>query len=352
MKNVLLFILAVGLTVGSGCSDNEKTAENKPAPPPPSKIFAKMITSKGEITCELEFEKAPITVANFIGLAEGVTKNDEKEVGIPYYDGLTFHKVVPDLMILSGCPKGTGTGSPGYRFPDEIDASLTHNRPGILSMANAGGPDTNGSQFFITKKEAPSLDGRHSVFGHVVEGLDVVNAIEKDDILEKITIVRIGEKAAAFRSDPEAFKELLKAHANARREKEINAARAQREKVHAQFPDAEKTESGLLYVITKEGTGAQPKEGANVSVYYTGKLVDGTVWSSRNDKNEPPLQFILGEGGATQGWDEGISLMKQGEKRTLIMPPSLGYGSQRVGPIPPHSWLIFDVELVNAGEGE
>lgn len=352
MKNILLFILAVGLTVGSGCSDNEKTTETKPAPPTPSKILAKLLTSKGEITCELEFEKTPITVANFVGLAEGTVINDEREVGVPYYDGLTFHKVVPDLMVLSGCPKGTGTGSPGYRFPDEIDESLTHNGPGILSMANAGGPDTNGSQFFITKKEAPTFDGRHTVFGHVVEGQDVVNSIEKDDILEKVTIVRIGEKADAFRSDPEAIKALLESHANALREKKINAAIAQREKVHALFPDAEKTASGLLYVITKEGTGAQPKEGANVSVYYTGKLVDGTIWSSRNDKNEPPLQFLLGEGGATQGWDEGISLMKQGEKRTLIMPPSLGYGSRRLGPIPPHSWLIFDVELVDAGEKE
>ena len=177
-------------------------------------VYAEMETSKGKILLQLEYEKAPLTVANFVGLAEGTkhysTKGEEpKKQGKPFYDGLTFHRVIPSFMIQGGDPEGSGRGGPGYRFKDEFDPSLKHDKPGILSMANAG-PRTNGSQFFITHVPTPHLDNKHSVFGHVVEGQDVVNNIVKDDKIKSIKILRVGEKAKQFKGDQEQFEKLSK----------------------------------------------------------------------------------------------------------------------------------------------
>ena len=177
-------------------------------------LYANVKTSKGLIKLVLEFEKTPLTVANFVGLAEGTKKNDEKPLGTPYYDGLVFHRVIPNFMIQGGCPQGRGTGDPGYRFKDEFDRSLRHNRAGILSMANSG-PKTNGSQFFITHKATPWLDGwnpanrgGHTVFGRVIKGQDVVNAIRRGDKIISIKIVRIGAAAKAFKGDEAHFQSL------------------------------------------------------------------------------------------------------------------------------------------------
>ncbi len=160
-------------------------------------IYAKFETSKGDIYAVLEHKKTPMTVANFVGLAEGQIKNKAKAEGQHYYDGLKFHRVIPNFMIQGGCPLGTGTGDPGYKFPDEFDSSLKHTGPGILSMANAG-PGTNGSQFFITHVETSWLDGKHTVFGHVIEGQDVVDKIAGNDTLNKLVILRKGAEAEAF----------------------------------------------------------------------------------------------------------------------------------------------------------
>jgi len=204
---MVLAALALGALTqcGSAQEEKKKLADG---------VYAEMETSKGKILLQLEYEKTPLTVANFVGLAEG-TKNYSKDgsapkpQGKPFYDGLTFHRVIPDFMIQGGDPNGTGSGGPGYQFRNEIDSSLKHNRAGTLSMANAG-PDTNGSQFFITHKDTPWLDGRHTVFGYVVEGQDVVNKIARGDTIKSIKILRIGDKAKAFKGDEADFQKFSK----------------------------------------------------------------------------------------------------------------------------------------------
>ena len=303
-------------------------------------MYAKIKTNKGDIMLELEFEKTPLTVANFVGLAEGKIKNNKKEVGEPYYDGLKFHRVIADFMIQGGCPDGNGMGGPGYQFPDEINSELKHSGPGILSMANAG-PGTNGSQFFITHKETPWLDGKHTVFGKVTEGQDVVDAIAQDDKIIEIDIIRKGEKAKKFDSKAIFDKELEKLEKQA-----AEKAKKAKEAIDALKKGAKVTSSGLAYKIIKKGTGAKAEAGKTVSVHYTGKLSNGTKFDSSYDRNQP-IEFELGRGRVIKGWDEGISLLNVGSKATFIIPPDLAYGARGAGGvIPPNATLIFDVELV------
>jgi len=171
-------------------------------------LYAKINTTKGSIMIQLEYKKTPLTVANFVGLAEGTINNTAKAEGTPYYDGLTFHRVIKDFMVQGGDPTGTGAGGPGYSFRDEIDPTLVHDRAGILSMANAG-PGTNGSQFFITHKETPWLNGKHTVFGHVIEGQGTVDLIAQGDKINTIEIIRKGKEAKAFDA-PKTFAALKK----------------------------------------------------------------------------------------------------------------------------------------------
>jgi peptidyl-prolyl cis-trans isomerase A (cyclophilin A) len=304
-------------------------------------MYAKFKTNKGDILLKLEFEKTPLTVANFIGLAEGVIENNKKDLGTPYYDGLNFHRVIADFMIQGGCPQGTGSGDPGYKFPDEFHPDLKHDKGGVLSMANSG-PTTNGSQFFITHKETPWLYCKHSVFGHVIEGMDVVNKIEQGDVIEKLTIIREGSKAKSFDAKL-VFNSALE-------EVKLQEMR-NKAKSEAVLKDLQKgakvTASGLSYKMIKIGNGIQAEKGKTVSVHYTGKLIDGTKFDSSYDRNEP-IEFPLGEGRVIPGWDEGIALLKVGDKATFIIPSNLAYGERGAGGvIPPNATLIFDVELMD-----
>ncbi|SDS67738.1 Peptidyl-prolyl cis-trans isomerase (rotamase)-cyclophilin family [Formosa sp. Hel1_31_208] len=304
-------------------------------------LYAKFNTTKGEILVALEYQKTPGTVGNFVALAEGNLENEVKPQGTPYYDGLKFHRVIPDFMIQGGCPQGTGTGNPGYKFDDEFHPDLKHDAPGVLSMANAG-PGTNGSQFFITHIETPWLDNNHTVFGKVVEGQDVVDAIAQGDEIETLEIVRVGSSAENFNA-VEAFRTFEGAREK-RVAEEREAAKAKLDKLAAGF---EVTESGLRYQIIQKGNGKPAVAGKMVSVHYKGQLADGTVFDSSYKRNAP-LDFKVGVGQVISGWDEGICLLNVGDKARLVIPSDLGYGSAGAGGvIPPNATLVFDVELMD-----
>ena len=304
-------------------------------------LYAKFNTSKGEILVNLEFQKTPGTVGNFVALAQGNLENSVKKQGDPYYNGLKFHRVIPDFMIQGGCPLGSGTGNPGYQFDDEFHPDLKHDTPGVLSMANAG-PGTNGSQFFITHIPTPWLDGKHTVFGNVIEGQSIVDAIAQGDALDTVDIIAVGAEAESFKA-VEAFRS-FEGSREANLAEEKAAIEAELDKLATGF---EKTESGLRYQILQKGTGAQATKGAMVSVHYKGQLTDGTVFDSSYKRKEP-IEFALGMGQVIAGWDEGVSLLNVGDKARFVIPSNLGYGSRGAGgAIPPNANLIFDVELVS-----
>jgi peptidylprolyl isomerase len=363
MKSKLLFIATIMTAFGlfaeeaaekvvaeaiipAGSPDAEALVPDDPG------LYAVIETPKGKIVCELYYQKVPMTVASFVGLAEGTITNTVKKLGEPYFDGLNFHRVVPGFVIQGGCPYGTGRGNPGYSFPDEFDSTLKHSGPGILSMANSG-PGTNGSQFFITLSATPHLDGKHSVFGRVVEGQNIVSSTERGDKIKSVKVFRVGDAAKAFKSDDAAFKALKekaeqKAQQAALARKQAARERSEKQKkaLEAQYPNALTTSSGMKYIIEMNGKGDTPKRGEIVSVHYTGTLANGTKFDSSLDRGTP-IQFPVGMRRVIPGWDEGIMMMRKGGKRKLIIPPELAYGKRGIGPIPPESWLIFDVELID-----
>jgi peptidylprolyl isomerase len=312
-------------------------------------LYAKISTPKGDILLNLYYDKAPLTVINFVGLAEGtvIYGGAEKPTGIRFYDGLKFHRVIKDFMIQGGCPLGTGTGGPGYTFADEFDPELRFTGPGVLAMANAG-PGTNGSQFFITHVATPPLNGKHTIFGHVVEGQDVVDSIAQNDAIKSVEIIRVGEKAENFKTDQEAFDQkqgkLSKNQGNAEADEKKKVIKMIKQK----WPGVHFSNSGLYWVVNQEGTGDKPAQGTMISAHYAGRLLSNNQkFDSSYDRGEP-LQFEVGVGRVIKGWDQALSNMRKGEKRTLIIPPELAYGSRGAGGvIPPDAWLVFDVELVD-----
>ena len=304
-------------------------------------IYAKFTTSKGDILVKLEEEKTPGTVGNFVALSEGNLENSLKAQGTPYYDGLKFHRVIPDFMIQGGCPQGTGTGNPGYKFDDEFHTDLKHDTPGKLAMANSG-PATNGSQFYITHIPTPWLDNKHTVFGSVVEGQDIVDTIGQGDELTSVKILRIGADAEKFNA-VEAFR-TFEGSREGREAEEKAKQKALLDTVAAGYDE---TDSGLRYQILQKGTGKQATKGAGVSVHYKGQLLDGTVFDSSYKRKEP-IDFNVGLGQVISGWDEGIQLLKVGDKARFVIPSDLAYGDAGAGGvIPPGATLIFDVELMD-----
>lgn len=303
-------------------------------------IYAKFTTEKGNIVIKLTHDKTPGTVGNFVALAEGALENKAKPQGTPYYDGLTFHRVIPDFMIQGGDPNGTGAGGPGYNFDDEFHPDLKHDVPGVLSMANSG-KATNGSQFFITHIPTPWLDNNHTVFGHVVEGQEVVDTIVQGNTMKTVEILRVGKEAEQWNA-VEKFRQFT----GAKTEREAAAKKAQEELLTSISEGFETTPSGLRFQIIQKGTGAKAEAGKTVAVHYKGMLPNGSEFDNSYKRGEP-IEFPLGMGNVIAGWDEGIQLLSVGDKARFVIPSDLGYGARGAGGvIPPNSTLVFDVELM------
>jgi cyclophilin family peptidyl-prolyl cis-trans isomerase len=325
-------------------------------------IFATIATNKGNIVLELEYKKAPVTVANFIALAEGkntfVTQENLK--GKPFFDGLKFHRVINDFMIQGGDPSGNGSGGPGYSFKDEF-TDLKHDKPGILSMANSG-PTTNGSQFFVTHKATPWLDGKHTVFGHVTEGMAIVNSIAQSDVITKITIVRKGALAKKFDA-PKVFADYFnnKSEDQKKISSIITAKKAYLATVKA---TATTTPSGLAYKITEKGSGVKPANGTTFYFHYAGYFEDGTLFdSSYEEVNKTYGKFDANRAaqngyrafpfeagkkdGMIPGFIEGLDNMAFGDKAVVFIPSNLAYGERGASNvIPPNTMLVFELEML------
>jgi peptidylprolyl isomerase len=321
-------------------------------------IYTVINTNKGKIVCKLFFKKTPVTVGNFIQLAEGtkeyIDAHTKEKIKKPFYDRLTFHRVVKGFVIQSGCPLGNGLGGPGYQFVDEFDNTLTHDAAGILSMANSG-PNTNGSQFFITLDKAVDLDGFHTVFGKVISGLDVVLDIGKvavdendkpleDVIINDIKIIRKGNEAKEFDA-AEAFA------LNEQKLKDYNDAQEKMKKdfyIKLGIDDTKliKTEIGYKYLIKKIGKGKKPKKKDIIVANYTGYLENGTKLVSSDDNGEK-LKVPIGIGGIIPGLDDAFLNMREGGKRIVVLPYFLAYGEYGQAPlVPPKATIIFDIELI------
>nr|WP_315179687.1 peptidylprolyl isomerase [uncultured Flavobacterium sp.] len=379
MKLKILFLLFVGM-LNLHSQTTKKTipvkkpvttvkAAVKPAVKPVVKapaviegIFATISTNKGDIVLELEYKKTPVTVANFIALAEGKNTfvTNEKLKGKPFFDGLKFHRVIKDFMIQGGDPSGNGSGGPGYAFKDEI-TDLKHNKPGILSMANSG-PTTNGSQFFITHKETPWLDGKHTVFGHVTEGMNVVNSIAANDVITKVTIVRKGVLAKKFDA-PKVFSDYFN-NKSEDQKKVASVITAKKAYLATTKATATTTASGLAYKITQKGTGVKPANGTTFYFHYAGYFEDGTLFDSsyedvcksygKYDANRAAqngyqaFPFEAGKkDGMIPGFIEGLENMSFGDKAVVFIPSNLAYGERGAGSvIPPNTTLVFELEML------
>ncbi len=335
-------------------------------------VYAEFITSKGTFVAQLYHDKTPKTVANFVDLAQG--KNalaDSTFQGKPFYNGLIFHRVIKDFMIQGGDPQGTGSGGPGYKFPDEIVDGLVHNKKGILSMANSG-PATNGSQFFITLKETPWLDGRHTVFGEIVLGQEIVDAIgvvttgaqdkpTEDVIMQEVNIIIKGKITLnSFEKEMEEIeKERLAKEERLKSVKEATLA-----ELDNWSSKAEELPSGLRIVFTEKGDGPQPKDGQTVMMHYEGYLSDGSLFDSSvlevvekyemvddqrkalNQYNPLPAEYSA-NAGLIAGFREGMLQMKVGDEAILFIPSYLGYGERGAGSvIPPNADIIFRLKIV------
>ena len=334
-------------------------------------IYAKITTSLGVMTAKLEYEKVPLIVANFIGLAEGTKfySKDQQSFpanaeGNPYFDGLIFHRIIKDFMIQGGCPLGNGSGNPGYWLPDQFHPDLKHDGPGVLSMANSG-EHTNGSQFFITHAATPWLDftdiraGNHSVFGKVVGGLDIVDAIAgvavsgpskptTNVVIESVRIIRAGEKAEAFEATEKSVDQMLR-----------EIAKRQMQEIQESLK-IEPTHSGLIYEELKPGTGEFVKDSDTVTFHFVAELVSdandfGRVFADSVNPRPAPLKITVKEmAKMLPGLGEGLKLMKKGGHAMLYIPPELAYGKLGflAGRVPAHSVVLMEVLLNDVTPGE
>jgi cyclophilin family peptidyl-prolyl cis-trans isomerase len=365
MKNLTKIVLLLVFVAISSCKSTNYPNLN-------DGIYADIQTDKGSILLQLEYENTPITVANFVSLAEGNNVYvAEKYKGKPFYDGLKFHRVVENFIIQGGDPLGIGTGGPGYQFEDEFPTNddgnllLSHNKAGILSMANSG-PDANGSQFFITHRQTMNLDGRHTVFGHVVDGQAIVDSIVKDDVMNTIKIVRVGGEAKKFDAR-QIFSNYFKKLEEVAKEKLEIKQKAKDDFLKLKDQNEAKAEilaSGLKIYFIKKGEGEKPNNGNKVNVNYAGYFTTGDLFDSNiKDLNilfnkydyrrdvgggyNPVAMDYSPDARLIPGFKEGLKQMKVGDKVMLFIPSHLAYGPQGYGPIPPDTDLIYELEITN-----
>ena len=339
-KRLFVSIFALFILMNGACSSKGSSMDSIKGK---DGVFAVINTSKGDICVELYYKDTPLTVTNFVGLAEGTL---DAAQGKPFYDGLKFHRVIENFMIQGGDPRGNGTGGPGYKFADEIVDKYKFDGSGILAMANAGA-NTNGSQFFITHVETPWLNGKHTIFGRVTDSdsQKVVDSIKMGDKINSIKIIRQGEDAQKFTATQKDFEALAESAIKVALAKKEAAMAEKIAAVEKAFPGFEKTLEGIYFKIQKAGTGAKAGKGKNVAVDYKGYLVNGNVFDSSEGRE--PLAFKTASGQMIPGFDIMVQDMKIGEKRTIVLPPDMAYGDQGAGGvIPGGAYIAFDVELV------
>ena len=328
--------------------------------PHPDGLYAEVMTSKGLIVLQLEFEKTPMTVANYVGLAEGTIDNELVPAGKPYFDGGKWYRVAPGHVIQCGSPANTESKGPGYTFPNEIVLpDLNHGGAGMVTMAN-GGPHTNSSHWCITLSDRSYLDGDYTVFGHVVKGLEITPTITQEDIIKTIRIVRVGRAANAFHPTTASFNAMVEAA------KVLVAEREERKKVEEEafiqrkWPDA-KTFMRLATIT--EGEGPRAKLGTRIKVRYKGEFPNGESFVSTSDAGKPwygatpqEFDFVVGTSSINPGLDAGLAQMRKGEKRVLIVPSEQAYGPQGYYPpqrpgekrfhVSPYKTIVYEVECV------
>lgn len=302
-------------------------------------LYAKIDTEKGAITLRLHYELAPLTVLNFVSLAEGTGKATTRPG--KFYDGLTFHRCLDDFMIQGGCPQGQGTGGPGYKFRDEILPTLRHAGRGALAMANSG-PATNGSQFYITHKATNWLDGKHTVFGQAIDGLEHLDTIKNGTKIKSVSIERVGEKAKAFKTDASAW--VAAEAAVAKSVGGVVPAADWEARIGQLFPAGTKDVQGLHSWISREGSGDVPAEGGTVSFHYKAWVL-GAAKVIGDSSGKRPYQMTLGQSRDIPAIQDSLAQMKVKEKRYVVAPPALGYGAKGVpGMVPPNATIVLELE--------
>ncbi|MGA2534300.1 MAG: peptidylprolyl isomerase [Candidatus Aminicenantales bacterium] len=359
--HLAMIVLAASILLLAACAK----------PKYPDGLYAEVTTNKGLIVLQLEFEKTPMTVANYVGLAEGTIANAAFPAGTPYFDGTKWHRVVAGHVIQCGIPKTAKAGTdgrPGYEFPNEIVLpDLNHGRAGMVNMAN-GGPHTNGSQWCITLGDRSYLDGDYTVFGHVAEGMDVVFKIVQGDEVQSVKIVRVGKAAKAFRPTTDSFKAMVEAAKVRVAEADAKMKAAEEFAIQENWPSAIALENGLKYVVLREGKGKLPVGGQRLNVSYSGKcLLSGKAFVSTADEGKPywgetpaAFEFMLGKPKVNPGIDAIVALMKKGEKRLVIVPATLGYGrsgyyarqrpNEKRFVISPNTLLVYEVEFIDVSK--
>lgn len=385
MNRIILFLL-ISVTIIS-CKPT-KYSELKDG------LYAEIKTNKGDILLELYADKVPMTVANFVSLAEGTnTRLTDSLKGKNFYEGIIFHRVVNNFVIQGGGFTPSGRKAPGYVFGDEFpknedgDLLYKHKGFGVLSMAN-GGPKTNNSQFFITHRAIPHLDGKHSVFGKTTVNpnqlktiqtkfkdslkiskaidsvrMSVVNAITQGDTINTVEIIKIGSKANSFDAS-EVFDRQLRRFSNTEKERKAEELKVEQARYSKYLedkkiflnkmdePKSTKTDSGLRILALKKTKGKKVDVDKPLTVNFTLYVADGTRVQSTLDAGMKPFSFTLNDPQRPMiaGFKEGLLTMREGEKSRLFIPYYIGYGENAFGPFPKKADLMFEIEVLKVGK--